>query len=56
MIDPAAFDLLKRQIEAQIGDYEHALNEYVALVNEWRSRNTPAGKRTRRFREASGEA
>lgn len=53
MIDPKDFDLVKRQLEAQIGDYEHALAEYAAFMEDWRARHDPAAQRIQRFRRAA---
>ncbi|MCA1831210.1 MAG: hypothetical protein LC750_00420 [Actinobacteria bacterium] len=46
-------DLMKRQIEAQLADYEQAIADYAAFMEDWRSRTTPEGRRIRRFRKAA---
>jgi len=59
MIDPADqadIELIKRQIEQQIGSYEQALAEYKAFMDDWREKNDPSRKRVKRFREASKSA
>ncbi len=55
MIDPEDIALIKRQIEAQIGDYEQAIAQYLAFLEDWRERNDPARKRIQRFRIAAKE-
>jgi hypothetical protein len=48
-------ELRKRQVEAQLADYERAIGEYAAFMEDWRERTSAAGKRLRRFRNARRE-
>jgi hypothetical protein len=48
-------ELRKRQVEAQLDEYEHRDREYAAFMEDWRSRTSAAGKRLKRFRKAAAE-
>lgn len=47
--------LIKRQIEAQMADYERAAAEALAFMDNYRNRTDPAAKRIQRFRRAATE-
>jgi hypothetical protein len=49
-------ELMKRQVEAQLADYEREVGDYAAFMEDWRSRTSAAGQRVQRFRKAAKEA
>lgn len=53
MID---IDLMKRQIETQLDEYERAVAAYAAFMEAWHNRTDPAARRVQRFRKAASEA
>lgn len=48
-------ELLKRQIEAQLAEYERAAVDAAAFLEDLRNRTDPAAKRVQRFRKAAAE-
>ena len=48
-------DLQKRQIEAQLDDYDRAIADYAAFMADWRRRNDPAEQRLKRFRRLAAQ-
>lgn len=46
-------ELMKRQIEAQLDDYERAIEAYAAFMEDYRNRTDPTAKRVQRFRRAA---
>lgn len=47
-----SIELIKRQIEAQLIDYEQTIQAYAAFMEDWRNRTDPARQRLERFRKA----
>jgi hypothetical protein len=41
MIDPRDIELVKRQLEAQLDEYERAIQEAAAFAANWRARQGP---------------
>ncbi len=41
MSEKPDLELMKRQIEAQVDDYERAIEAYAAFMEDWRRRNPP---------------
>jgi hypothetical protein len=46
-------ELMKRQVEDQLADYERGIKAYGAFMEDWRERNDPARRRLKRFRAAA---
>lgn len=50
-----SIELMKRQVEVQLAEYESEVAAAIAFMDAWRDRNDPAAKRVQRFRKAASD-